>query len=252
MYTHIRIITESTWVLAESTRPSEEGSASPAFRLTEDRLNTNLDPSREKPLQLGYNDIHLEIPGTWNKTMYPEMYGVPESLMTYLAQTICLANEMKKQESSGATNSGISAALSRHTKTLEQNIWTWSQDHNPMALALHQALLLYFYRRVYNVNAMILQDFVRRTFDHLLSCATEGLYDQDFAILVSWSVFIAACEAVTPELQNEARRYLSIVKEGSVFFASGELGQIAEEVWRRRKEGNDLTISWPDVMVPST
>ncbi|KAL0253347.1 hypothetical protein SLS55_010323 [Diplodia seriata] len=261
MYTHIRIIAESTWVCEgtatrQGLEPTDEISTSRAFRLTEDRLNTDLDPSREKPLQLGYNDIHLEITGQWNKTMYPDIYGVPESLMTWLAQTISLANDKKRLESIAATDCRVSAALARHTKTLEQNIWTWApspatRDRNPMALALHQVVLLYFYRRTYNVNAMILQDFVRKTFDHLLSCATEGLYDQDFAILVSWSVFIAACEAATPELQDEARRCLSIVKEGSVFFASAELAHIAEEVWRRRKEANDLTISWPDVMAPS-
>ncbi|KAK0664375.1 Methylmalonate-semialdehyde dehydrogenase [Lasiodiplodia hormozganensis] len=236
MYTHIRIIAESTCVCSESIsgqgignrqnyQASEDISTLRAFRLTEDRLNTHLDPSQEKPAQLGYNDIHLEMTGKWNKTMYPEMYGVPESLMTWLAQTISLANDKKRLESIAATDCRVSAALARHTKTLEQNIWSWSpspatRDRNPMALALHQVLLLYFYRRVYNVNAMILQEFVRKTFDHLLSCATEGLYDQDFAILVSWSVFIAACEAATPELQEEARRCLSIVKEGSVFFAS--------------------------------
>ncbi|KAF2144335.1 uncharacterized protein K452DRAFT_350018 [Aplosporella prunicola CBS 121167] len=276
MYTHLRIIAEST---AISSRQESQHSQSEAdltavsrtFRLPEESLNANLDPSSEKTMELGYNDIHLKVQGRWTKTMYTDIYGIPESLMTLLSQTICLANEKKRLEGLAATNAQISAALMRHTSTLEQNIWSWSVsgamdragteyantpesvgiDQNAvkyMALALHQSLLIYFYRRVYNVNAMILQDFVRKTLDYLLVCAIQGAGDQDFAATISWSGFIAACEAVTPELQEKALQCLSMFNKRSIFFASGEIVRIAQEVWKHRKECGDRNISWMDMM----
>ncbi|KAH7126428.1 fungal-specific transcription factor domain-containing protein [Dactylonectria estremocensis] len=279
MYTHLRVIAESVSIAPESitngsTENTETALSVRTFRLAEDSLNIGLDPDREKGLELGYRDIHLEIQGQWKETLYPVIYGVPESLMTLLSQTISVANEKNRLESLARCNPKLSVDLAHHVKTLETSIWSWSMvtesigpprpphlpaleseelmDHphaRSMALAIHQALVIYFYRRVYDLNAMILQDMVKKTLDFLEPCLEQMIDDQDFAASLAWPAFIAACEAATPELQEQSLKCLTATDERGLFFTPKPAKQIVSSIWERRKQTGDWTLSWPCVLV---
>ncbi|KAI8235990.1 Arginine metabolism regulation protein II [Colletotrichum sp. SAR 10_77] len=207
VYTHLRVIAESTDISSDNAPKTGQALSAQAqaqaatemavslrkFRIAEDSLGADLDISREKPAEVGYADIHLDISGHWPVTMYPDIYGVPESLMTLLSQTISFANEKAKLEAIALYDPRVSAGLSRHVKMLEQHIWSWSLDSSDnqsgpsrprelmnrdarlvdhpviksLTLAMHQALIIYFYRRVYNMSAMVIQDAVRKTLDYI-------------------------------------------------------------------------------------
>jgi arginine metabolism regulation protein II len=243
------------------------------FRVTEASLG-KLDSHGNKPDEVGYNDIHLEVSGNWHMTMYPEMYGIPESLMTLHAQTISLVNEKHKLELAALSDPSIAIALKKHIKTLEQQIWTWEQtklmgpdkpphmllvtadspsqpkpDFSPLALAIKQALIIYFYRRVYNMSAMIMQDEVRKTLDYIQPYLEIGKYDQDFAITIGWVLFLAACEASVPDLQKRSLECLEIIDNCGVFVETSKPSKTAKAVWQRREESGDLSFGWPDLMV---
>lgn len=282
MYTHLRVIMESTDVSSSfGTLPTEapETYSSDSnmaivpvskFRIAEASLG-ELDSERDKPDDIGYNDIHLEVSGNWQLTMYPEMYGIPETLMTLHAQTIGLVNEKSKLELAALSDPSVALALKRHIKTLEQKIWTWKQavlmgperppsdllgaddppapDFNPLALAIQQALIIYFYRRVYNMSALIMQEEVRKTLEYIQPYLDIRKYDQDFAITIGWALFLAACEAATPELQKRSMKCLEVIDHCGIFVETSKPSTIAKAVWQRREQLGDLSFSWPDLMV---
>ncbi|KAK2033233.1 hypothetical protein LX32DRAFT_705667 [Colletotrichum zoysiae] len=279
VYTHLRVIAESTDIAVDSAKGQVQTAADMAvslrkFRVAEDCLGADLDLSREKPAEIGYSDIHLDTSGHWPLTMYPDIYGIPESLMTLLSQTISLANEKGKLEAIAMSDPRVSMALARHIKQLEQNIWSWSfnsadmesgpsrpwelvtkhtrlVDHpivKSLTLAMHQALIIYFYRRVYNMSAMVIKDAVQKTLDLIQPCMKEAASDHEFAASIGWAGFVAACEATTPDLQERGRKILEAIDNKGVIFGTDKPSKLAQGIWDKRKETGDWTISWLDMM----
>lgn len=274
VYTHLRILDESFSQHTDedpedaTSPPLTESSASSAtdlrkFRISPESLNAGLDSSALKILDLGYNDIHLEIQGFWTGSLFLQIYGIPESLLTLLSQTICLANDEKRLERMAAANSILSAAVARHTKTLEARLWSRSladvcatfcdpagtyEDPcmKSFVAAMHQAILIYFYRRVTNVHAMLIQNLVQKVLESLQPCMMEA-QDPDFVMTVAWPYLIAASEAATPELQQLALRCLNSIDALRVPFVLENATKVAQQVWQRREQTQDYTISWLDV-----
>ena len=204
--------------------------------------------------------------------MYPAIYGVPESLMTLIARTVSLANERARLQMPAHCNSNTFSLLSDHIKALEKAIWSWSLSNeipsamgpvrSPqrqtsdssnenlldnhctqlMTLAIHQALIVYFYRRISDVSAMLLQDAVRRVLDKLEPCLEEMINDQDFALSLAWPGFIAASEAVIPELQERALRSLHTIDNRGFFFTPKSATTTVLSTWKKREQMGDLII----------
>lgn len=276
MYTHLRVIAESTDVLPLDAGDSSTQSA--AFRVQTDDLG-RLDNLQEKPDEVGYNDIHLDVSGNWRLTMYLDIYGVPESLMTLLSQTISLANEKPRLERIATSNSSVATALAQHVQTLEHQLWTWSprlpttttanrlqlsapasldkpspkslQDDaelHPLVGAMHQTLIIYFYRRIYHMSAMIIQEQVRKTLEFLDACPEMENVDQDFAMTFGWILFVCLCEAATAELQCRAMKYMDPMDQHGVFVTSiGRPSSVVKSIWNKRQESGNQVLSWADV-----
>ncbi|CAG9981804.1 unnamed protein product [Clonostachys byssicola] len=216
------------------------------FQLTEERLNLGLDPSSPKDDDEGYNDIHLETQGNWKKTMYPFLYAVPESLTTLLSQTLSLANAKPQLDRIALANPKTAAALAQHTFNLERNIWDWTlpsrsnegdmdrEEIKCVALAFHQAIYIYFYRRIHKVYPGILQTAVAQTLEYLGPCMRGGSEERDFSTSLSWSCFIAACEAITPELQDKSLEYLSRFDLKGSFWAPWQAVKTVKQIWKKR------------------
>lgn len=313
MYTHLRVVIESTNLsqsaLAEPPHPTDLVAAPPRspFRIPEIRLG-KADYLRTKPDEMGYNDIHLQEPGRFPMTMFPDIYGVPESLLSLHAHTISLANGKPALDRAAARDPAVERALGTHVRSLEAQIWSWTpedtsaegwpppwaritadtppsfaagnaakvnggrggagarngegegegdgegndddqQRRSPLlSLAFQQSLIIYFYRRVYNPSALLLQDSVRRALDHVLPFLELGRCDQDFGITVAWTLFVAACEAATPELEARAAACLEAIDHCGVFVEACRPSETARAVWARRRETGDFSCSWPDLI----
>lgn len=257
VYSYYRIIMESIcFATGPCTRGSSNGSPE-RFSVTEDTLEAGLDPTSEKPSDVGYNDIHLDVNGRWQEGLYTKIYGVPETLLTALSQTVKLANGKQRLESAAMNSKRVSDALRRHTKRLERNLWTLrlkddssnddESSESSLVLAVHQALIVYFYRQVQKVDAMILQDSVRKALDHLEPCLDELEQGHDLTFLIAWAAFVVACEATTDGLQKRVLDCLARIEACASFFIIRRMSHVAQRVWEHRLRTDDWTISWLDV-----
>ena len=223
-YTHLRIIVES--IFPPSTTKScdngpQQGNSYQTgnlrrFGLEPNNLNSSWESSSMKSDEIGYDDIHLEAQGHWSMSLYMDMYGIPESLMTLLSKVVCLANDKLRLERLAKNDPLIHAALDQHVQNLEKELWNWdvyfymaqasgdSSDANSslgdvqclnipeiksMILAFHQALMIYFYRRIHKVHPMVLQSLVASVLSHLEPCMMGGSEERDFASSINKSNF---------------------------------------------------------------
>lgn len=256
MYTYFRIIMESIcFVTGRCSRLIANGSIE-RFSVTEETLEAGLDPTVEKTSEVGYNDIHLDVNGRWQETLYTKIYGVPETLLTLLSQTVKLANGKQRLEAAATSSKRVSDALRRHTKRLERNLWTLrlhelklgeASPATPLVLAVHQALIVYFYRQVQRVDAMILQDSVTKALDHLEPCLDQLDHGDDLTLLIAWATFVVACEAATDALQARALACLERIEKCAAYFTIRRMSHIAKRVWEHRQQTDDWTVSWLDV-----
>ncbi|PLB53291.1 Zn(II)2Cys6 transcription factor [Aspergillus steynii IBT 23096] len=280
VYTYLRVMAESTCGCALVSicpqRPNSSLlSAEPSyhllrsFRVADHTTTTDLDAHFEKPLESGYNDIHLELMGGWNNSLFPAMYGLPESLMGLLSHTIRLANEQELLNRDTTLDVDIVANLSLRTRALEHKILSWDRTQSFMhstesgvssarskkilhysSLAMHQGLVLFYYRRIHNINALILQDTVRRVLEFAEESATNDNAADDLNPLLLWPCFIAACEALEPSLRDRSLKWLLDADRRTPapsFFVAAD---VARKVWSLREETEDYTLSWFEAMGP--
>ena len=257
VYSYYRIIMESIcFATGRCTSGSSNGSLE-RFSVTEDKLETGLDLTSEKTSEVGYNDIHLDVNGRWREELYTKIYGVPETLLTALSQTVKLANGKQRLERVAVNSKRVSDALNRHTKRLERNLWTLRLKDDPsddddssassLVLAVHRALIVYFYRQVQKVDAMILQDSVREALDHLEPCLDELEHSHDLTFLIAWAAFVVACEAATDGLQKRSLHCLTRIEACASSFIIRRMSHVAQRVWEHRTRTDDWTVSWLDV-----
>ncbi|KAE8377705.1 fungal-specific transcription factor domain-containing protein [Aspergillus bertholletiae] len=281
-YVYLRIFYESTSVshvrdsnvqldmdASPDTVTSVTSSRSFRLRQWEGQFDQRMNELKER--HLGENDIHLEIPGRWDSTMYPHVFGMPETLLFLLSQVTRLGNERDMSDLDGGSNSLDFRQFSSRARSLERYICTWRPastpfrgeddgDHlndsdvvqtntmqcNHMVLALHKALLIFFYRRIYDVDPTILQDRVWQVHDSLSRCDHGDIPTTPLL----WAAFVAACEALDPVLQTWFANWFD-----RSFKASGlqnfklALG-IAKQVWEKQGQSlsNDSSTSWPQIM----
>ncbi|KAF4457615.1 hypothetical protein F53441_488 [Fusarium austroafricanum] len=141
-----------------------------SFRLTKWN-NLDQEMLKVKCQEEGENDLHLQHPGIWSATLYPEIFGVPELHVFMLSLVIRLARE-KDQSNEDAANSGL---------TLKEFMSIWIADApidpehqqsvnllNSLADTMQHALAVYFYRRIYDLDPSMLEKHVLGVRDRLL------------------------------------------------------------------------------------
>ncbi|KAI9931696.1 hypothetical protein MW887_010273 [Aspergillus wentii] len=280
VYTWTRIMSESTCgcalVSVCPARPSSsllsDGASKRtlrSFRLSDAASLTDLDTRIEKNNAVGHQDIHLEVMGLWNDTLFPDMYGVPESLIGLLSQAIRLANEQELLYRDPVADPDLVVNLSKRTKTLEYQILSWDKRQPSLpfspcssgaesdsgsrltacynSFAMHQSLILFYYRRVHNVNAFILQETVQKAIRFIEQACSSNQKEEYNSSLI-WPCFIAACEAIDSTLQARFLHWLYDMLDRTAVNTFATAAKVAQQVWKARQETEDYTISWFDVL----
>ncbi|EGX87656.1 C6 transcription factor [Cordyceps militaris CM01] len=276
VYTYLRILTESTCgcilrnicsakpgarrtLVTEASRHKLR-----SFCVADHSTESDLQMTAEKSADAAHDDLHLEVMGDWRESLFPQLYGLPESLLGLLSQTIRLANEQELLHRDANVDLGMIANLGRRTKVLKHNVLSWKRPcetaqcqiaDSPgsarnargqvmpvLADTFHQAAILFYYRRVQNINGLMLQDRVRKVLDGL--SATNGPGE---AAQLLWPACVAACEAIEPPLREGLSNWLAHMAGEARIPVFNAVAELARQVWALREERQDYTLSWFDV-----
>ncbi|KZF19096.1 hypothetical protein L228DRAFT_251186 [Xylona heveae TC161] len=270
IYVFLRVIEESTFVYPRGTWCSP-----PIGSTAADNLHLAQFPSLQThSFSLGQDlsdlcglDFETELMGEReaSENLFAGIYGIPESLLSLLSKTTCLANEILANTD---LQLPIPLDLIEKSKLLENEIVSrqWeafeelsscrdeSQDlpanrtiMHHMNNAIHSALLVYFYRRVSNLNPMILQSHVDIIIASLCQCEQEMTNASIVNCGILWPGFIAATEALGEGRQREISRFLRASAQTSGMRHFEVAADLAEEVWKiRREQGSD--VSWVEIV----
>lgn len=156
----------------------------------------------------GENDLHLERPGVWSATLYPEIFGIPEVWILVISLVIRLGKEKDAAQNDPTERSpGLGDFLSM-AKSVERVVshlpWPDKVEDGLDSLlgAWQQSLAIYFYRRIYDVDASLLQEKVAKARDYIVGYEPTSLGQVCASSRLIWPAFIAACEAESFELQQ--------------------------------------------------
>ncbi|KAJ5724204.1 hypothetical protein N7488_002239 [Penicillium malachiteum] len=274
-YAYMRIMAETKSItddlsanLANTSLNSDNEMTYSDFRIYPDITFSDDILAMEKDPKIAQRDLHLAIPGRWSLTLFPEIYGITESFLMLLSQVIRLANErdrsMRQESESGMLNIRDfwirAKALEKAIRALLVSCKTGSiySSHddgrigigNPRTQAMCTALLIFFHRRIYDLNPALLQSEVASVRGCLEEIQRNECGKSDKMATLIWHGFIAACEAV----QVEAQRFFSSWFESCFTVTGLKNASMAKNIigiiWAKRQEtGLDGEIcSWPDVL----
>lgn len=255
---HVRLAIESSGLAPASV----DGLS---FRLYKWK-NLHQEMLRVRDREEGENDLHLERPGLFSATLYPEIFGIPEPWLLLLSLVIRLGTEKDEAEHQSTPNGLNLKDFVSRAKALEDYINQLQRPSQPTpAFATHQssidqhilenmleamrhALAIYFYRRIYNLNASMLQEKVVGVRDCLLQCeyADSSVVHGSAGFL--WPAFIAACEAEDLKVQDSFSAWfeLSAQRSGLACFTH-TLASVAK-IWQEKRSGDGSSVTWLDMM----
>jgi hypothetical protein len=275
-YVFERMFHESIFVCAANSnqrqhvrRAIESSGLAPAsvdglsFRLYKWK-NLHQEMLRVRDREEGENDLHLERPGLFSATLYPEIFGIPESWLHLLSCVIRLGAEKDAAEDSTSNSINLKDFIGR-AKSLEDYInqlqrpnqatFTFSSQHSTldqhilenMLEAMRLALALYFYRRIYDINASILQGKVIGVRDCLLQCEYADSSVVHGSAGFIWPAFVAACEAEDPDVQQSFARWFEISAQRSGLSGFTRTLSSIRKIWQE-KRGGGSSMTWLDLM----
>ncbi|KAJ4301887.1 hypothetical protein N0V90_003983 [Kalmusia sp. IMI 367209] len=204
------------------------------------------DIKRVKGQDEGENDLHLEYPGIWAATLYPEIFGVPEMWLFLVSLIIRLSTERDVAEKEGVPATLSAKDFLSRAKAIERCINQMRKpppnlDHyddpavDNMLDAMQNALIIYFYRKIYDVESTMLQHKVEMVRDCLLRCNPSDPDAVYGSARLLWPVLIAASEARDPDVQASFAAWLRAAAQRSGLRLFSDTLENLENVWQERR-----------------
>lgn len=272
-YAFERLVYESTFIgdVNSSQRHNVRNSveSSGLIRYSRDSLSFRLPKWNNLAMEMlsaknredAENDLHVEKPGLWTATLYPEIFGIPESWMFLLSQVIRLGRERNTSEEGDMPNPLTMKEFVRQAKAIENEINNLQpqdlssiqsradQQHvENMFHAMKHALAIYFYRRIYDVEPSILQVKIVQVRDCLMQCESVSpnvLYGSTGFI---WPAFIAACETADPEIQLSFSDWFKTSAQRSGLATFTDTLASIERIWQEKGSAGGVSMTWHDLM----
>ncbi|KAF5667194.1 transcription factor ARG81 [Fusarium heterosporum] len=265
---HESTFTENNLNLDHRNRVRESIEASGAREYSQDNLSfrlttwSNLDQDmlKEKGQVEGENDLHLQHPGIWSATLYPEIFGVPELHLFMLSLVIRLGREKDDSASSGLNlgefmiRAKVVERWIKQLHALRQSIWMVEapvdQEQqqsvkllNSLSETMQHALAVYFYRRIYDLDLEMLDKHVRGVRDRLLEFDDSDAGMGYGSLRLIWPAFIAACETDDFSIRGSFLKWFDDSAKQSGLRIFVETKERIERVWSARDEKDrDFTL----------
>ncbi|CAI6100656.1 unnamed protein product [Clonostachys chloroleuca] len=214
-------------------------------------------------------DIHMPDARQDRDSVCMQIYGVPETWLSLVSQTTRLANVMERltasknpldaehlaslQPRASRLENTICTFVSNNqtTNTTESGILDTNRPHMHMLKALNSALMIYFYRRVRNINPWAMRHDISDVIESLeefdSSLGQNGLLGPGTA----WAAFVAGAEAMTAKQRGQIVAWLDAASAKSGFRVQGDTRGDLETAGRahfpRREDWDADGAGVPDV-----
>jgi len=264
---HESTFTESRLNLDHRNRVREAIEASDARPYSLDNLSFRLTTWRDLDQEMlkvkgqaeGENDLHLQHPGIWSATLYPEIFGVPELHLFMLSLVIRLAREKVQSQDEAIPLKEFMArakAVERWIKqlhVLRQSIWMAETPTNPeqqqsvdllnsLADTMQHALSVYFYRRIYDLDPAMLEKHVLGVRDRLLEFDASDAGMGYGSLRLIWPAFVAACETDDEDIRASFVKWFEEAGTRSGLRIFRETKERIEQVWSDRDGINSIVV----------
>jgi arginine metabolism regulation protein II len=256
-----------------------------------------IDPPRSFPGALEAVLRGSSTGGVDNPSMFEEIYGIPETLLSLLSKATSLSNEIRAHKGQD-DDPLLDPDLIVRSKELETNILRWRiielgmddasyvdslanldtesdsglsdigssgeptaenqaqdaattlglQASTSLNLAIHHGILIYYYRRIPNLDPSLLQFHVDAIMKLLRHCRHEMKKVGIINCGIVWPGFLAAAEALGCARQASIRSFLRESTRISGMRSFDIAMDVAEEVWRLRAEKGNAAVSWVHVL----
>ena len=279
IYLFLRVIEESTYIYPpEKQQQRIAPLASPSLPLDGMRF-----PSlRTHSLYLGRDlDAHIGMDFEFglfgepdNSGYFKDIYGFPQELISFISRATFLANEMAALRTRYPELS-ITSDLEHGCTQLEADICAWTDQSSSssssgsstveglddpisafanraimahLIAAFHCATIIFFYRRVRGLHALILQPWVDKTLAHLHEFEHE---QRRFSLIncgIVWPGFVAGAEALSPDLQAGFHTHLRSCAALSGMRNFDLAADTLQTLWRAREETGRGDMTWMDLV----
>jgi len=237
-----------------------------AFRLPDWH---NLDEQISKTRNLEDDEANLEDEalGLWPDALCSKISGLPEHWILLILHVILLGKQKDAVEQSGSSDTTHLQEFLRRAKTLENcinqhvlqpDLSSLRDDQatdNESALenvldAIRHSLQIYFYRRIYEVEALWLQDKVVKVRDCLLRCEAGGPTYSGLSgcVGVLWASFIASCEAEDPEVQRSFSGWYTRAAQRTGMSCWTNSLTLSEQLWSEKRRSRGRKVTWIDFL----
>ena len=241
----------------ESSGASSYSKDSLSFRLPSIE-NLETDMLLVKDAELGENDLHIQYPGLWPSSQYEEIFGLPERYVLFVSLIVRLARE--KDGELGDDEPGVLTmkAFTSRAKAIETCL---KQQRPPqprrnnavdyLIAATHSAVLIYFYRKIHDVDAFMLQQQVSDVRSALQSYDSLNLEKGSASVRLLWPAFIAACES-----ENENQRqffatwFESAAEQSGLRLFDVTMANV-ERIWQQKRDNVGVNITYQSCIMES-
>lgn len=202
------------------------------------------------------------------KSVFEQIYSIPESLFKLIMQTTQLAGEVEKISSNGKMILDGDEVLASKIKHLENRICSWSYIdaagmlpiHRPpkeqfphhFVQAMYAALMVYFYRSVRDLHVAAVQPYVEQTIYHLTEFDKIKQKYNDGSSNTCWPGFISGCEATQIKTRNEIAAWMERSARDSGFRMFSVAHQAMQKVWDTRSASGNQNLSWNTILKESS
>lgn len=238
----------------------------PSLRTHSQKLGINLDYNVGGDFEHG---LFGGLEDSRNGSLFQSIYGLPFQLLSFISRTTFLANEilgLRHRDSNASTTPEIE----RRCAVLETELCSWSDETNTvpgldededavstlvnrtimahLIAAFHNAIMIFFYRRVRHLHPLLLQPLAEKTLAYLQSFEQE---QQRFSVCnceIVWPAFIAGAEAMDRGLQDRFDQHLRDCANRSGMRNFETAADFLLELWEARRTEKNTSMTWLDLM----
>ncbi|KAI0867757.1 fungal-specific transcription factor domain-containing protein [Hypoxylon argillaceum] len=262
IYYYLRVIYESTaWARHStsarfSTLPSLQDSSDP------DSIDVFRNPSCEG-VGASTSASPIEVHPLADLDSYEFIYGIPQTLLTLLKETIELI-ELVDNSRGNSESSFIPEELSISCDELEQNILDWpleehldrcrllqagvsSQIIYHQTRAFYHALVIYFSQNIRLLSYRYLRQYIEAVLESIEAIEAIKTQNKILASPLFWPAFIAATEAFEDSHQRRFRAWHNAIEVYGI--AAVRTGiQVVNEIWKQGPSSSKKFMSsWRDI-----